>query len=367
MADEVKDDLRGDIAAAMEQLSGGSNEHDGGAPSALDQGSGRGRDGESPHAEDAAGSQRARDEAGRFAKAEEGKARETLTLKEKPEAQANPTPSLKAEGSPASPTVPPAPGTDPIAPPMEWKGAGKVKWDRLPREVQTELRDTWQAMASERAEVAPLKELFDVNREFLVNQAGSLPAAMTQLMQFARMSVDNPRALIQHIARTSGIDVASLGAAAQPSTSAPQPTDIASLIEQAVQQRIQPIVGQFEQQRTQQVVSQIEAFRADPKHPYFNDVAPRIEGLLKAGAAKDLQDAYDQAIWADPTIRQQLMSAQAEEAKRTQAAEAEKATRARSASLRGSPLPGARANGAGNPNASALDDARAAMAELEGA
>lgn len=354
MPDDVKDDLRGDIAAAMEQISG--NEPVVEAPVV-----------ETPPQEtETQRADRERDEAGRF-KAKDPE-RPTLSLKEKPEVQA--ASPLKADAS--SPSAPsPAPNDptkpEPIAPPLEWKGGGKVKWDRLPREVQTELRDTWQAMAAERAEVAPLKELFDVNREFLVNQAGSLPAAMTQLMQFARMSVDNPRGLIQHIARTSGIDVASLGAAAQPSTSAPQPTDIASLIEQAVQQRIQPIVGQFEQQRTQQVLSQIEAFRADPKHPYFNDVAPRIEGLLKSGAAKDLPDAYDQAIWADPTIRQQLMAAQAEEAKRTQAAEAAKAQQARSASLRGSPLPGARPNGAGNPNASALDDVRAALAELEGA
>jgi hypothetical protein len=354
MADEVKDDLRGDINAAMEELSGTPAE----APIL-----------EQPQETETQRADRERDEAGRF-KAKDTE-RPTLSLKEKPEAQANPTQGLKAESSPASPTAPLAPdGKQPvetIAPPMEWKGAGKVKWDRLPREVQTELRDTWQAMATERAEVAPVKELLDVNREFLVNQAGSLPAALTQLMQFARMSVDNPRELIQHIARTTGTDLRAL-VAGQPPQGAPQgQPDATAYIAQLVQQQLQPIVGQFEQQRTNQVMSEIEAFRADPKNPYFNDVAPRIEGLLKAGAAKDLREAYDQAIWADPNIRQQLMSAQAEEASRARAAEVEKANKARSASLRGSPLPGASLNGTGNPNASALDDARAAYAEVEGA
>lgn len=357
MADEEKDDLRGDIAAAMAEL-------DGGAPPERET-----PVVEQPQETETQRADRERDEAGRF-KAKEKEERPTLSLKEKPGApDASPVRAPDASSPSVTPSPAPTDGkqpAEPIAPPAEWKGAGKVKWDRLPREIQSELRDTWQSIANERAEVAPVKELLDVNREFLVNQAGSLPAAMTQLMQFARMSVDNPRGLIQHIARTSGIDIGSLGAASQPSPGATQPADLASLIEQAVQQRLQPILGQVEQQRTQQVLTQIEAFRADPKHPYFNDVAPRIEGLLKAGAAKDLQDAYDQAIWADPTIRQQLMAAQAEEAKKIQAAEVAKAQQARAASLRGSPLPGA-LNGTGNQNSSVHDDVRAAMAELAGA
>lgn len=357
MADDDKDDLMGDIRAAMQENAGGDDDAVSGA-----QGSPTGGE-ESPTSgreEGGGDTTRVRDESGRFAKTSEGKARETLSLKEKPEGQPG-EPGPKAVANAMSP--PPAPdATKPetIAPPAEWKGAGKVKWDRLPREIQSELRDVYQAASAERAEMAPLKELFDVNREFLINQAGSIPAAMTQLMQFARMSVDNPQALIQHIARSSGINLAAV--AGQPSQGAPQtqpgPTaDIAQL----VQQQLEPILGQFRQQSLQQEISKIQAFRDDPKHPYFNDVAPRIEGLLKAGAAKDLQDAYDQAIWADPAIRQQLLTAQAEEAKRTQAAEVAKANQARAASLRGSPLPGAAVNGAANQNSSVHDDVRAAF------
>ena len=49
-----------------------------------------------------------------------------------------------------------------------------------------------------------LKELFDTNREFLVNQAGSVVEAQRQMMQFARMSVDNPVQLAEHILRAWG-------------------------------------------------------------------------------------------------------------------------------------------------------------------
>lgn len=354
MADEIdeKDDLHGAVAAAFDALDGGDN---GAAGDREPEAAG----GPAPGSE-GTGAVRERDEAGRF-KAKDTE-RSTLTLKEKPETVAEP--AAPSATTPA-PTAPEPGKPEPIAPPSDWKGASKVKWDRLPREVQTELVGMHQALATERAEVAPFKELLDVNRDFLINQAGSLPAAMTQLMQFARMSVDNPQALIQHIARSSGIDLRSF--AGQPEQGAGQaaPNQTADIAE-LVRQQLQPILGQIQQQSLQQEVSKVQAFRDDPKHPYFNDVAPRIEQLLKAGAAKDLQDAYDQAIWADPTIRQQLLSAQAEEAKRQQTADAEKARKAAAASLRGSPLPGASLNGAGNQNSSVYDDVRAAAAELAG-
>lgn len=371
MADD-KDDLLGDIRAAISENAGGGDDGNSIRSDESSVGSSQGErvsdtgdrsrrnlpDG-GVRSEDSA--QRARDETGRFAKAEEGKARETLSIKEKPQGT-TPSDGKVPDSTAVATTAPAATDAKPetIAPPTEWKGAGKVKWDRLPREIQSELRDVYQAASAERAEMAPLKELFDTNREFLVNQAGSIPAAMTQLMQFARMSVDNPQALIQHIARSTGINLAALSG--QPSQGAPQtqpgPTaDIAQL----VQQQLEPILGQFRQQSLNQEISKIQAFRDDPKNPYFNDVAPRIEGLLKAGAAKDLQDAYDQAIWADPAIRQQLLGAQAEEAKRTHAAEVTRANQARAASLRGSPLPGAAVNGTGGQNSTVHDDVRAAM------
>jgi hypothetical protein len=78
-----------------------------------------------------------------------------------------------------------------------------------------------------------------------------------------------------------------------------------------------------------------------------------------------MQEAYDQAVWANPVIRQHLTAAQAEEAKKASTAAAAKARQASSASLRGSPLP----NGSGAPSrgATVLDSVRAAAAEIEGA
>jgi hypothetical protein len=52
------------------------------------------------------------------------------------------------------------------------------------------------------------------------------------------------------------------------------------------------------------VVKEIDAFAADPAHPYFDELANDITKLFEAGLAKDLPEAYEKAVYANPTTRQ---------------------------------------------------------------
>jgi hypothetical protein len=177
-----------------------------------------------------------------------------------------------------------------------------------------------------------------------------------------------PLDLIQHIARTRGIDLsAAFGGQPQPGTTQQGQPDIQAIIAQTVQQHLQPFQQQIEQRENQSTIQTVEAFRADPAHPYFEDVRATMSTLLRAGQAKDLQDAYDKATWADPTIRASLMQRQTEEAAQARKAEVDKARKASAASLTGSPLPNGTSMAAGNSSASVLDDVRAAAREMSGA
>lgn len=281
--------------------------------------------------------ERARDEQGRFAKAE--KARETLTLKPVEKAidpTQQPAPLVK-------PIDPAAPRT--VAAPPWFKGAGKVDWNKMPDPVRAELSEFVKGLEVERAEVAPLKEMIDQARPLLVREAGSVAEGVRQLLAFHQLSVDKPVELIQHIARSRGIDLRALlgGQPVQQNGSQPQQQqpDIQALIAQTVQRELQPYKAQIEQRETQQYVQTIEEFRDDPAHPYFNEVSQHMGWLLKSGQAKDMQDAYDQATRAHPVIWQALSKQQAEEAAKTKAAEVAKAQQANRASLTGSPVHGA--------------------------
>jgi len=321
---------------------------------------------EAPEESPAERTERERDEAGRFkAKSEDDKPRETLKLKDKP-AETPAVAAAPVETPPAKDAPKPLEGLE--IPPVNWKGSAKISWGKLPAPVRQELVEQHARVAQAEAEVAPFRELIDSHKQLLINEAGTTQAGMQALFSLARMSVDNPAGLIHHIAQSRGIDLRALVGGqqgAQPGTQ-PQQPDIESIIDQRVQQRLQPFEAQIAQRENQQLQSTIEAFRADPKHPYFEDVKVHMGQLLKAGIAADMHDAYDKAVKLNPAIQSQLEAQRTEEAQRKQAAEVQKARKALGASLRGSPLPGA-TNGTGGQGSSVLDDVRAAASELAGA
>ncbi len=52
----------------------------------------------------------------------------------------------------------------------------------------------------------------------------------------------------------------------------------------------------------------ISAFRSDPKHQYFDEVNPLMQGILQSGEAKNLEEAYDMAVMAHPKVRTSILA-----------------------------------------------------------
>ncbi len=96
----------------------------------------------------------------------------------------------------------------------------------------------------------------------------------------------------------------------------------------------------------------------EKRFPHFEAVRPKLAALMRAGAADGFEDAYEQAVWADPALRQKALEARdAELAARRESArkaEVEKARNAGRAALSGS-----------EPAKSALPPARSHREELE--
>jgi hypothetical protein len=101
----------------------------------------------------------------------------------------------------------------------------------------------------------------------------------------------------------------------------------------ALQQQVQQLTQHLQQQQLtgqQQVQeslnSEIQAFAADPSHSHFESVKGHMAALLQAGQARDLPDAYEQAVYANPTTRAAMLQQQAV-AQREEAAKAAKAAK----------------------------------------
>jgi hypothetical protein len=73
-------------------------------------------------------------------------------------------------------------------------------------------------------------------------------------------------------------------------------------------------LGSFQQtaqQREQaEIASRIETFKSSASH--FEDVRSSMAGLLQAGMANDLQDAYEKAVRLDPTVWERVQAEKAQ-------------------------------------------------------
>lgn len=73
-------------------------------------------------------------------------------------------------------------------------------------------------------------------------------------------------------------------------------------------------INQVQQAQQAKVEAEIASFASDPAHPYFDELVDDIAKLFQAGLAKDLPEAYEKALYANPVTRakamQQMTSAQ---------------------------------------------------------
>ena len=94
-----------------------------------------------------------------------------------------------------------------------------------------------------------------------------------------------------------------------------------------------------EQQEAQALQSQVEAFKSDPKHIHFEAVKADMAALLRGGIAKDLDDANDRAVYANPHTRSTLLEQNKNSVEEQRVAE--KKAKAEAAKKAGSSIKGA--------------------------
>ena len=96
----------------------------------------------------------------------------------------------------------------------------------------------------------------------------------------------------------------------------------------------------------------------EKRFPHFEAVRPKLAALMRAGAADGFEDAYEQAVWADPALRRKALEARdAEMAARRESARKAEVAKARNA--------GRAALSGSEPARSAPPPARSHREELE--
>jgi len=233
-----------------------------------------------------------------------------------------------------------------IEAPQGWKAEMKEKWSTLPPDVQAEINrrenDMHKMFTSRDGELRLGKDMKDVIQPYMpviTAEGGNPVAAVQSLLNTAyRLRTGSPEqkaGLLREIAKQYNIP---LDMAAQETQGHDELTALRQEMQQLRQQADPRVV--FEQLQQQQeavkLQSEVNAFAANPANKHYEAVRPYMVSLLTSGQAKDLQEAYDTACWANPSIRSTMLDA-------GKAAEAEKrkteitAKKNAAVSIKGSP------------------------------
>ena len=232
------------------------------------------------------------------------------------------------------------------AAPNTWRKEVAEKWATLPPEVQAEVerreadfhkgieqyRGAAQfAQAMEKA-ITPYSATLQSLKISPDRAVGELLAADH------RLRYSSPQEKIQHfaqLAQSYGVNLADI----QPQEQQYVDPNVSALQNQVQQLQgylqNQQLIGQKQEEAA--LNSEITKFASDPSHRHFESVRGHMSALLQAGQAKDLADAYEQAIYANPTTRAAILAEQQEVARQEAAKKAQAAKVASSVNVRSRP------------------------------
>lgn len=254
--------------------------------------------------------ERARDERGRFAATQSAEAAPVT---------AAPAKETTDRAEPVAATT--APSTAPvIGPPPGWSAESKAAFAQLPASIQAdvlkrekEVSDGFAQKSAELKRYEALESVIGPRRTVLAAQYGSEAQGVQTLFALSDYAEKDPQGFVRWYAQQRGIDLASLAGTPAGQLDQPQLDPPVAAIQQrleAIDQRL-TAADRAEQARQQAALeSQIATFSADPAHKYFESVRQDMAALMSGGRAKDMQDAYDQAVYANPTTRALVLAEQ---------------------------------------------------------
>jgi hypothetical protein len=217
-------------------------------------------------------------------------------------------------------TVTPAIETPTVKAPESWSPTVKAEWDKLPVSVQQEISKReadihkgFTKMDEERSFGKQVKDIVNPYMAMIKAEGGNPQGVIDNLLNTAYVlrtaQPQQKTELFRQLAQQYGVDLEQV---VQP---APYVDPQLSKLEQELNEMRQWRQQQENLTNTQYnntLQQEYEAFASNPEHTYAND--PEVNQLmiafLQAGQAKDYKDAYDKALYANPTTRAAMIAKQ---------------------------------------------------------
>ena len=244
--------------------------------------------------------------------------------------------------------------TPAIDAPISWSAEQKAKWATLPPDTRAYIaqrdKESHEAITRAGQQIKAFEPIRNVVEQFsdTFQRNGLHPAdAITRMLNVESMLEQNPRAAIEQIAKAYGVD---LGQTEQAAT--PEAARVAELEAKLAKFESNLTAQERQRHHAEQTALAREIADFAKDKPHFEAVRHVMAGLMNSGAAETLADAYDKATYADPTIRQSILSDQqkAQEAKRKEEEAKRVAAAKKAAGVNVKSSPGS------SPTAKTMDD-----------
>lgn len=200
-------------------------------------------------------------------------------------------------------------GKPAIDAPVSWTAEQKAKWATLPPDTQAYIaqrdKESHEAISRAGQQIKAFEPIGKVIEQFahVFQKNGLQPHdGIARMMAVNEMLEANPRAAIAEIAKAYGVNLS--GETEQ--NASPENARVAEL-----EAKLAKVESHLTAQQRQQLQAENNALAREiadfaKDKPHFESVRKVMAGLMNSGAAETMQDAYDKAIYADPTIRQSL-------------------------------------------------------------
>jgi len=254
--------------------------------------------------------ERERDEAGRF------------TAAEKAAQKVEASQAVAQKVGKETATAVPATATAELPMPNSWKPELKADWDKLPESVrkyaierENEVHKGFTKFDEERNFGKSIKDIVTPYMAVIQAEGGTAQQAIQSLLNTAyTLRTAQPAQKVQlfrQLAMQYQVPLAEIFNEANNRPVDPQITQLQQQLQQ-LQQANADRERQSKDLETQQALGQVEQFAASEGHEHFPAVRQRMGYLIQNGLAQDLEDAYNQAIWSDPTLRSTLLNRETE-------------------------------------------------------
>lgn len=255
-----------------------------------------------------------RDERGRFAS------------KDKTEAEPAPAEVTPPESQNAEVKVPSseeAPGNwNQDKAPQSWTPQARERWSEIPEDLRKEIiRREEAAVAGFRKmneQMEPVRRVAEGLSPFLqeASQFGVEPVGyIANVMQTERVlrtaDTKTKFQVLMDLADQYGVPLREVINESVGEKVFQSPQQQQAAIPPEVARQLQEMQTWRQQQEQQAYQREVESFAAS--NEFFNDVRNDMAILLEGGRAKDLKDAYEQAIWMNPDVRSVLLSRRGQE------------------------------------------------------